>query len=57
MGDSRGVITLNQLLIDSDRYVRRRAANALIKVGDETAVLSLIRAFNDPRIESPSSRC
>lgn len=48
MGDSRAVVSLNNLIIDQDVYVRRRAAQALVMVGDMRSVETLIRSLNDP---------
>ena len=48
-GDPRGVEPLIRLLKDPDRYVRSRAANALINLGDERAVMPLINALNDSK--------
>jgi len=46
-GDPRGVKRLIELLSDSDRYVRLRAAHALILIGDERAVDALEIALHD----------
>lgn len=47
MKDPRAINTLLTLLNDPERYVRRRAANALILIGDERAVKPLCKALND----------
>ena len=47
IGDPRAIEPLNKRLNDANKYVRRRAANALINVGDERSVKPLIKALED----------
>jgi HEAT repeat protein len=47
MRNTQGIPALIRLLNDPDRHVRRRAAKALTRIADKSAVIPLMNALND----------